>query len=365
MPRTAAWFYLAAATTALTFLTPGAAAASPSVYCGATLLHDTTLDHDLTCAGDGLVLGPGVTLDLRGHTLRGPGSHVGVSIGTSGAAIVHGRLTGWGSGIAARIPEPDGESLPEAATALVRHIRVDHSDAGVDASAGMIGGPAQLAFDVRDSRFADNSVGIGGLVARVHITRTSMRHNTFGVRLDTTAMTASHLQLRDNRWGVVCIEAACTVTSSVLRDNVTGVESSFVGEFELSGSVITGSETAYTGVGFLIGHTVRHNVFAHNGTGVTIFAGGGTVAANLFFDNGIALTASEIPSDFPLNLGRNLLVRNGDAISMDDATNVAVGANRALHNQGWGIRVPGATDLGGNVARGNGNSPQCVGVVCT
>ena len=27
--------------------------------------------------------------------------------------------------------------------------------------------------------------------------------------------------------------------------------------------------------------------------------------------------------------------------------------------------TPGVTDLGGNTAKGNGNTPQCVGVVCT
>ncbi len=47
-----------------------------------------------------------------------------------------------------------------------------------------------------------------------------------------------------------------------------------------------------------------------------------------------------------------------------DATGISVGTNLAIHNSGWGIRVPNATDLGGNHAHHNGNSPQCVGVVC-
>lgn len=38
--------------------------------------------------------------------------------------------------------------------------------------------------------------------------------------------------------------------------------------------------------------------------------------------------------------------------------------NDVRHSAGWGIHVPGAVDLGGNRASGNGNQPQCVGVVC-
>ena len=43
---------------------------------------------------------------------------------------------------------------------------------------------------------------------------------------------------------------------------------------------------------------------------------------------------------------------------------MSIGGNSARNNTGWGINAPGATDLGGNTARHNGNEPQCVGVVC-
>ncbi|WP_166435968.1 hypothetical protein [Cellulomonas shaoxiangyii] len=44
---------------------------------------------------------------------------------------------------------------------------------------------------------------------------------------------------------------------------------------------------------------------------------------------------------------------------------MTLGGNEARGNSGWGIHAPGVTDAGGNTARGNGNQPQCVGVVCT
>jgi hypothetical protein len=43
----------------------------------------------------------------------------------------------------------------------------------------------------------------------------------------------------------------------------------------------------------------------------------------------------------------------------------APGRQLRRQNARWGIHAPGAIDLGGNTARGNGNEPQCVGVVCT
>jgi len=62
---------------------------------------------------------------------------------------------------------------------------------------------------------------------------------------------------------------------------------------------------------------------------------------------------------------QNTLRRNGDGINLLDVFGTALlGGNRAVNNTGWGINAPQATDLGGNTASGNGNEPQCVGVVC-
>ena len=36
--------------------------------CGATIVEDLRLDHDLVCAGDGLIVGADdITIDLNGH----------------------------------------------------------------------------------------------------------------------------------------------------------------------------------------------------------------------------------------------------------------------------------------------------------
>ena len=55
--------------------------------CGTTIVDDLTLDHDLSCSGDGLIVGAdGIKIDLKGHTITGSG--VGVGIGVTGRTNV-------------------------------------------------------------------------------------------------------------------------------------------------------------------------------------------------------------------------------------------------------------------------------------
>lgn len=61
-------------------------------------------------------------------------------------------------------------------------------------------------------------------------------------------------------------------------------------------------------------------------------------------------------------LARNERGINVDAVHLDAP--VAMRTTVAVRNSGYGIWAPHATDLGGNVAWGNGIEPQCTGVVC-
>jgi hypothetical protein len=66
---------------------------------------------------------------------------------------------------------------------------------------------------------------------------------------------------------------------------------------------------------------------------------------------------------------RNLFQKNTSGIRIPFVAGFAplntLKENVAVHNAAWGIRAQGATDGGGNIAFGNGKSPQCVGVVCS
>ena len=72
-----------------------------SDLCGTTVLTNLTLDHDLTCSGNGLLVGAdGITVNLNGHTITGPGSGVGISISNrTGVVIVGGTVKNFLAGV--------------------------------------------------------------------------------------------------------------------------------------------------------------------------------------------------------------------------------------------------------------------------
>jgi parallel beta-helix repeat protein len=69
----------------------GAPTAAADDLCGATILADLKLDHDLTCPGNGLIAGSdGITIDLNGHTITGPGSGVGIAVPSRTGVVIRG-----------------------------------------------------------------------------------------------------------------------------------------------------------------------------------------------------------------------------------------------------------------------------------
>ncbi len=89
--------------------TPKVAQAGPATnaFCGQTITQDTTLDGDLTCAGNGLTISASnVTLDLGGFTISGdPSTGTGVLVVPSGGppvrnvTIKNGTIKGFSRGV--------------------------------------------------------------------------------------------------------------------------------------------------------------------------------------------------------------------------------------------------------------------------
>lgn len=75
-----------------------AAAQAAGPRCGDTITSDTTLNRTLRCAGDGLTVASGVTLDLGGYTVRGYGTGTGIAA-SSGATVRDGRVIGFETGV--------------------------------------------------------------------------------------------------------------------------------------------------------------------------------------------------------------------------------------------------------------------------
>jgi parallel beta-helix repeat protein len=108
--------------------------ASAAVQCGAVLTSSTKLTSDLVCdaSGDALTIGAdGVTLNLNGHTVSGPGAYdtayAGVRVaGHTKVRITNGRITGFQSAVV----------LDESTGSAVSKVNAYGNDQGVNLSGG-------------------------------------------------------------------------------------------------------------------------------------------------------------------------------------------------------------------------------------
>lgn len=85
---------------------------------------------------------------------------------------------------------------------------------------------------------------------------------------------------------------------------------------------------------------------------------------NVLVRNDVGFRGPDTAETAQVTLDHNSFRRNGDGILVD-VPGARLARNSAVRNTHWGIHAPGAVDLGGNTARGNGNEPQRVGVVCS
>ncbi|HJU42104.1 MAG TPA: right-handed parallel beta-helix repeat-containing protein, partial [Vicinamibacterales bacterium] len=192
------------------FLFPSEVVHADSVDCGDVITADTVLDSDLTCAAEGLVIGAsGVTLDLNGHTLTGPGLTCnpcvfppGASVpsgvrvqGRDGVTIKNGYITGFVYGI----------RLVNASNNIIDHVvttastfngislfndsdsnLVSHCTSSNNASFGVIINGGSDGNMVRHCTLAQNGTGVfiggGGTGAPSfgnHVEHTQAHNNVF------------------------------------------------------------------------------------------------------------------------------------------------------------------------------------------
>lgn len=336
-----------------------AAAAPPPPACGATLTVDTVLRRDLTCAGDGLVLGPDVTLDLRGHTLRGPGAGVGLLVSSEGEVEVrNGTLTGWGTAV-----DVLGVEGADVGPLTVDRVRLRGNATGVDASGERRTGRFRKPTTItRSSVVGHAAVGVDGRwFAEVVVDRTAFADNAVGLWSEGGA-TIARSRFDRNARAVIGTEASVRVDGSTFQSNPQAVVTYGIGSAVVHDSRFAGSDVAVHGGGAVV--DVGASTFTANGRAVVLGAWGGTVAGNVLRSNGEAITLDGGGLG-GATVQDNVLRRNGEGIVLDpvDAA-TGVGGNDVRGSTGRGIYVPGATDLGGNTARGNGVTPQCLGVVC-
>lgn len=352
-----------------TLVASPASARPPQPTCGETLTRSTTLLADLVCTtAPGLRLAPGVTLDLGGHTLRGPGSGNGLDVAWSGPVVVrNGTITGWGTGVDTWADvDPDADPEAEAGPLTVTRVTFEGSGRGIDASGESGTGRFRKTTTIDRSVFRGLDQAIqGDWFAEVAVDRSTFADNRIGLWTEGAA-TVTDSTFARHRWALRATEASLDVAGSTFVDNETAVGPIFSAAASVDGSRFDGNGVAVDTSGSFV-MSVRASRFTANDRAVSLGGYGEVlVEGNVLRGNRVAIGSTAPDALSEATVVDNTLRLNGDGIVLDDAdASVRVGGNDVRRSTGWGIYAPGVTDLGGNVARGNGSDPQCVGVVCT
>lgn len=352
-----------AAACAVVMAVPGVAhAAPPPVECGAVLTVDTVLRHDLTCPGDGLRLEPGVTLDLRGHTVRGSGTGVGILVSSVGEiGIRNGTLTGWATAVSTLLIDDDNL---DTGPLTIDRVRFRDNATGVDASGEAKSGASTKPTTITRSEFVGHTQRAisGTWFADVTVDRSTFTDNKEGIENGDGEVTVTRSRFVRNRVAVSGFESWIDIEDSVFQDNRLCVYVYSIGVVKVRGSRFVGSNVAIDGEYAEL--YVSSSTFVANKRAVELGEAAITVTGNVLRDNDEAITGSW-SYGWGVTIQDNVLRGNGEGIVLNgDDSPIGLGGNDVRNSVGWGIHVPGAIDLGGNTARGNGNEPQCVGVVC-
>lgn len=353
LPSHRAVVLLAALATATALAAPASAAGKRGAQCGDVLTADAYLAGDLHCTdGAGITLDGPVTLDLRGHTLRGDGAGVAVSLTPTGRARVrNGSIVGWGSGV-------------DAGTEWGAYVEADIDDVTFTGNGAAVSG-WNTRYAITRSLFVENGTGVSGFYSFVDVIRSEFRDNQ--VALDGAAggsFVLTDSLVTGSGTALSCSEVGCTVRRSKLRDNLRAVDFFYTG-VTIEDSEVSGSDAVLDGR-WASGVLLDGNVFQDNGTVFRVRYGvHASVVGNLFKDNTSAIT-DESDSDMfdsGVELRGNTIKGGGDGVLLTRAS-ASLQGNSVFKNSGHGIVAPGAEDLGGNVAYRNGIDPQCTGVVC-
>lgn len=351
----------------------GTAQAADTVFCGATIKSSVTLTADLNCAnGKGVTLYRGVTLNLGGHKLVGPGA-AGTAVTLSykgGSSITNGTIQGWGNGVAV-----DSTDLyPNVPTATINKVTLTNAPVAVTysvvtvSSSTFIDSPISVTeakFTATASAFTRSS--IDGFDGQISLTSTTVVGGSvddtgaFGVRIDRSTLDGTGYS-----GGIsTCSETDVTITDSIVKNYAQPI-SGYYCTVNLTGNTFSNNKGGVLGRvtdGFMPGDvntTVADNTFTANG--IAINSGAMRVTGNTFGKNATGVLAED-PENTTVT--DNTFSANTSSGLRTLGAGMTVGGNNAVNNGRYGIYAPGAIDLGGNTASGNGMSPECVGVVCS
>ncbi len=231
------------------------------VACGATIVANMKLGHDLTCPAGGLIIGAdGVKLDLNGHTITGAGTGNGISvIGRRNVSIFGGTVRNFEAAV----------SVMNSTGILVKGNRLLENTEGVDCQTGCV------ENTIKENEFRGNRAR--GIMLRGGTRDNVVKENTF----------------TGNRVGVLLFGAVdTTVKENIVSDSVlAGIRINVLA----TGNLVMENEARSNpaGIDFLVtptgsarGNSVVENTLAVNTCGLKGPTSGNTLRENVFDGNG-------------------------------------------------------------------------------
>ena len=334
-------------------------AAPAAVTCGQVITQDTTLDADLSCDVNGIVIGAsGITLDLGGHSVSGNGvsilnhgyddvtiengsvdvNTVGIDLeGVQGNVVRNVQLAGLQHGI--QLTGSDGNQIVGNRLLSVFVRLQGGSDDNVVRANSVLGYEAFISVSGSSGNRVVRNVMSGGQQTEVSLYQAN---HTLVSRNDITATLGGGVglyQSHDNE-----------VTDNVVHGRPNGDN-----PISVFGILVTDSHA----------NLLARNHFFDTTTGVHVVSGWANQLrrneALTGLEDGILVEAATVGT----TLLRNYVQNFGDDGIDVRASSSRLGSNTANGNDALGIRaVPGVTDLGGNRAAGNGDPEQCLNVIC-
>ena len=228
--------------------------------CGATIVADLKLDHDLTCSGDGLIAGAdGISIDLRGHTITGAGGGVGIVVtGRINVSVVGGTVKNFVAGVL----------INDSSDIVIKRNAFRENGDGVDCQAGCVGNT------IKENDFRDNSAR--GIMLRGLSRDNVVKENTFtGNRVGILVFGATDTTVEENTVSAsfltgIRIGAIATgnlVKENTVRSNPAGIEfiTPTTGNAVVENTIVTNT----CGLkGSSVGNTVSGNEFQGNVTDI-------------------------------------------------------------------------------------------------
>ena len=271
-----------AATATLAGAAPAFALDGPQ--CGDVITVDTVLTADLVCDGssDGLVIGADdVTLDLRGHSISGPGAYAtpyaAVRAATrNGVTVTRGTVTGFQAGVV----------LDQSWGATVSKLTVSANDQGINLAGG---GQHVIA---KNTVSANGRDGVRlGLSMNNTVTQNTVSDNTWGISVADGSqgnLVSRNVVAGSHSNGLVAFGAA--VGTSFSQNTVSGSWSDgIVVSGDTTGSTLSqNSSSANGGTGIRAANSlvVKNTAVSNAGqgivaTGASTDGGGNKAAGNL------------------------------------------------------------------------------------